>query len=284
MRRDVNLPFGQGWGVHLMEPRLVYTGVTSASQDDDPLFVPQPNPFQDRIRQFELFNVTRNPSDRIDSVNAITLGLGNRFYLPGIEGEPPALYADVSLSTQYDFARTDNVKFFVEGSVFPRPEVDLRFNMGWDLLESQLSEGLLEARFQSEKGHDLAFSYRYLREIPRFFESFTGDEDRYDEFEAGLLSINQLSFYGRLAITQHWALSYAFRYSFASDILLTNWLGVEYISKCKCWAIRVIAGSDRSGGFEFSLQYVLIGLGDDTVRPFDQGGGRARGAISGGQN
>jgi hypothetical protein len=60
--------------------------------------VPRP-PGPGRIRQFELFNLTRSPADRIESVNAITIGLGNRFYVPGEEGGPPELYADISLST-----------------------------------------------------------------------------------------------------------------------------------------------------------------------------------------
>jgi lipopolysaccharide assembly outer membrane protein LptD (OstA) len=285
MRREVDFPFGQGRGVHLMEPRLVYTGVTSASQDDNPLFVPEPRVFQKRIRQFELFNLTRNPADRIESVNAITAGLGNRFYIPMIEGEPPALFADVSFSAQYDFASSDTPNFYAEGTVFPHPDVDLRFNLGYDVSETAISEGLLEARYRSEKGNDLTFSYRYLRDIPRFYESFTGDEDRYQDFEQGFQKINQFSMFGRLAVTQNWALSYAFRYSFESEIFLTNWFGVEYISKCRCWAIRVQLGSDRAGDLEFNVQYVLIGLGDDDVRPFSGGGRRtARGVQSGAQN
>ena len=51
--------------------------------------------------------------------------------------------------------------------------------------------------------------------------------------------------------------------------MLTNRGGIEYISRCKCWAIRAIVAEDRSRGVEFALQYALIGLGDDTVRPFD---------------
>ncbi len=105
-----------------MEPRLVYTGVTNASQDDNPLFVPAAAQPQERIRQFELFNLTRNPSDRIDSVNAITAGLGNRFYVPGEEGEPPQLFADVSLSTQYDFASDDNSQVLRGGDGLPLRE------------------------------------------------------------------------------------------------------------------------------------------------------------------
>lgn len=286
-RREIELPFGLGPAVHLMEPRLVYTGVTHASQDNNPLFVPAAAQPQDRIRQFELFNLTRNPSDRIDSVNAITAGLGNRIYVPGEEGEPPELFADIALSTQYDFARDDHAKFFLEGTAYPYESVQVRFNMGWDFDQTEFSEGLIEARWYSEEGHDLAVSYRYLRDIPLFFESFSprGDEDRYDEYEAGQFKVNQLSFRGRWAINQNWALTYGVRYSFENSIFLNNRGGIEYISKCKCWAIRVELGSDRSGGAQFNVQYTLVGLGDDSVRPFSGGGGfGSREPLSGVQN
>ena len=52
-RREIELPFGWGPAVHLMEPRLVYTGVTNASQSDNPLFIPRPRTLQERVRQFE---------------------------------------------------------------------------------------------------------------------------------------------------------------------------------------------------------------------------------------
>ena len=271
-----------------MEPRLAYTGITNASQSDNPLFVPAGAQPQERVRQFELFNLTRNPSDRINSVNAITAGLGNRIYVPGEAGEPPQLFADISLSTQYDFASDDNSKFFLEGSAYPYQNLRVRFNMGWDFKETEFSESLLEARYSTEEGHDLAFSYRYLRDIPRFFESFnsSGEEDRYEEFEQGLFKINQLTLRGRLAINRNWAVTYGVRYSFESSIWLTNRAGVEYISKCRCWAIRLEVGGDRSGGAFFNVQYVLIGLGDDDIRPFSGGGigSGGRDPLSGAQN
>jgi lipopolysaccharide assembly outer membrane protein LptD (OstA) len=287
-RREFELPFGLGKAVHLMEPRLAYTAVTSVSQDDNPLFVPAAAQPQERIRQLELFNLTRNPSDRIDSVNAITAGLGNRIFVPGEIGEPPQLFADFTLSTQYDFERDDNSKLYLEGAVYPYENLRVRFNMGLDFNETEFSEGLLEARYFTEEGHDLAFSYRYLRDIPRFFESFEEGQERYEDFEEGLFRVNQLSIRGRLAINRNWALTYRLRYSFESEIFLNNLAGVEYISKCRCWAVGLEIGNDRSGGFKWNFKYTLIGLGADDVRPFSGGGffggGSDRDPFSGAQN
>jgi lipopolysaccharide assembly outer membrane protein LptD (OstA) len=276
-RRELELPFGLGRAVHLMEPRLAYTGVTSASQNDNPLFVPRAVPPQWRIRQFELFNLTRNPSDRIESVNAITAGLGNRFYVPGVEGGPPELFADISLSIQYDFASDDNSKLFAEGVLLPYENLRFGFNMGFDFQEVEFSEGLLEAKYWTEEGHDFTITYRYLRDIPLFFEAFAvDDENRFEDFEPGVTKVNQLTFRARYAINQNWALTYGIRYSFENQILLSTRGGVEYISKCKCWAIRFEVGSDRSGGLTWEYPVpTLIGLGDDAVRPFSGDRGRA---------
>jgi hypothetical protein len=288
LRREVDLPFGLGRAVHLMEPRLAYTGVSSASQGGNPLFVPRPLVTQQRIRQFELWNVTRDPSDRIESVNAFTAGLGNRFYVPQEEGGPPRLFADVAFSTQYDFGNNDLSSFYVEGSVYPIEKLDVRFNLGFDLQETQWSEGLLEAGYSTEEGHNLGFSYRYLRDTPRFFEDFRGfddDENRFEDFEQGFQRINQIGIRGRLPLTRNWAISHALRYSFEGDLALTNRAGVEYISKCRCWAVQVEVGDDRSGGFDFNIRWVLIGIGDDDVRPFAGGKRRAtRDPYSGSQN
>jgi lipopolysaccharide assembly outer membrane protein LptD (OstA) len=152
--------------------------------------------------------------------------------------------------------------------------VTVRFNTGYDFKETQFSEGLLEARWSTETGHNLGFSYRYLRDIPRFFESFLGDENRFDEFEEGFQSINQIALRGRLAVTRNWALSYGLRYSFENNIVLTNRAGVEYISKCRCWAVLAQVGEDRAGGVDFNFRFILIGLGDDDVRPFAGSRGR----------
>jgi hypothetical protein len=97
--------------------------------------------------------------------------------------------------------------------------------------------------------------------------------------------VNQLTLRGRLAVNRNWALTYHLRYSFEGSDFLSNRGGVEYISKCRCWAIRLELGSDRSGGARFDVQYVLIGLGDDAVRPFSGDRGRGtRDPYSGARN
>ena len=73
------------------------------SQDDNPLFTPQTDPLQQRLRELALCSVTRDYADRLDDVNAFTVGFGNRFYVPREDAEGNRLFADVDLALQYDF-------------------------------------------------------------------------------------------------------------------------------------------------------------------------------------
>ena len=157
----------------------------------------------------------------------------------------------------------------------------VRLAFGYDLEETDIAEGMIEYGWASLRGHDLRVRYRYLRDIPRFFEDFGDDDERFDEFEDEFDSINQIEFGARWAVTRSWALLYDVRYSFEDSIFLTHRGGVEYISRCSCWAIRVTVEDDRSRGVEFGVQYVVLGLGDDTVRPFS-GGAFGAGMGSGG--
>ena len=131
------------------------------------------------------------------------------------------------------------------------------------------------------------FNYRFRRNIPRFFESFRFSRDRFDEFEEGFDRIHQIGFGGRYAITSQWALTYRGDYSFEENLYLSNAAGVEFISRCRCWAVRLEARDERTQGVVVELQYTLIGLGDESaVRPFSGGQIRSIGLrrIGGEQN
>ena len=269
LRRKINLPFGIGPVTHLMEPRFAYTGITSDDQDDSPLFIPRPFVLQKRLRQLDLWNVVRDPADRIEAVNAITFGLGNRFYrATEEEGAPPRLFADVSFSFQEDFEDEALRSFFIDGTIFPYNDFQARFNLGYDFDETELDEILIQGGWFSESGNDLAAGYRGRKEIPRFFESFNFDEERFEDFNEGFLEISQFDFFARWAVTRHWALTYRAVYSFEDEDFLANAGAIEYVSRCLCWAVRVELADRRSRGFQFRFAYKIIGLGDDTVRPF----------------
>ena len=103
LRRSLALPFGMGNTLHVLEPHVKWTALTDTSQEDNPLFTPQGDPLQQRLRELALFSVTRDTADRLDAVNAFTFGFGNRFYIPKEDAEGTRLFADVDFALQYDF-------------------------------------------------------------------------------------------------------------------------------------------------------------------------------------
>lgn len=274
LRRELELPFAAGRATHLLEPRLAWTGITDVSQDDNPLLVPRGAVLQERLRQLELGNVLRDPSDRIEETNAVTLAFGNRLFVPTPPGEkgilePPRLFADVTLSGAWDFADSDLRNLFLDGVLFPARQWRTRFNTGWDLDESEISEVLFEFAYSDEYGNDLGVAYRKVRDVPVFFDNFSIEDERFDEAETSFDEINQVELFARYAFTRFWAASYRLRFSFEDSIALTNQAGLEYVSRCKCWALRLEFEQDRQAGYQAGVRYRIVGLGDDTVRPFD---------------
>jgi len=274
LRRGLELPFDAGRATHLLEPRLAWTGITDVSQDDNPLFVPRGEVLQERIRQLELGNVLRDPSDRIEETNAVTFALGNRLFVPTPPGEkgilePPRLFADVTFSSSWDFANDDLRNLFLDGALFPSRHWRTRFNTGWDLDQSEISEALFEFAYSDEYGNDLGVAYRKVENVPAFFDNFKIEDERFDEAETSFDEINQVELFTRYAFTRFWAASYRLRFSFEDSIALTNQAGLEYVSRCKCWALRLEFEQDRQAGYQAGVRYRIVGLGDDTVRPFD---------------
>ncbi len=276
LRKVLDLPYVGGQVLHVLEPRFGYTGITSDSQSDNPLMVPQNEVLQDRIRQLDLFNITRDPADRVDSLNAVTAGIGNRFYGDTMDDGVARLLADVSLTTQYNISDDEFGSIFADGTVYPGGGFSSRFNFGYDIDEKRVSEGLFRLSWSHDAGHDIGVRYRFLRDLPPFFEAFQFDDERFDEFEQDFTRVNQLSLFTRVALTRNWAITYNGAYSFEESLSLSNEFGFEYLSRCRCWAIRLELEDNRSRGFDFNLRYRLIGLGDDTIRPFQRKDSRAR--------
>jgi lipopolysaccharide assembly outer membrane protein LptD (OstA) len=313
LRKTLDFPFEMGQMYHLMEPRLSYYAIADIGDDErNPLFIPGTAVPQERIRQLELDAVLRDPADRIRHRHGVTAAVANRFYTIELEPEAPVegevttaapvaadrsagdafaprseededeepdlwvpnrIFADITTGFEYRFTNSEFGWFVADGRVFPTAGTRVRLKFGYDLEETDVAEGMLEFGWSSPQGHDLRVRYRYLRQIPLFFEDFSDDDERFDEFDPDeqFESINQIDIGARWAITRSWALLYDLRYSFEDAVTLTNRGGIEYISKCKCWAARVTLEEDRSRGVEFGFQYVILGLGDDTVRPFSGG-------------
>jgi hypothetical protein len=262
-----------------MEPYFKWTLLTSDTSDTDPLFIPRPQVYNKRLRTFDPTNIVRDPSDRAEAANAITLGLENSIYLPGVvdsEGLVGGnrLLAELGVAFHNDFEDNTLRSIYFEGQIFPfflRDEnynIRTRYHLGFNLDELALDEALFEFGWASLSGHDLRLTYRYVEDVPRFFENFAFDDERFEDFEESFLRVNQIDFETRVAITRHIGFTYRVAYSFEQALVIANQVGVEYLSKCYCWAIGVRLTDNRTRGLSWNFQYRFFGLNKDTVRPF----------------
>lgn len=282
LRRTIPLPFTNNRAIHLLEPRVGFTLIErlGGGESDAPLFIPRSEILQARLRALEPTSITRDPADRIDEVEALHVSLGNRLYTRGAEeGAPPRLVADVTLTAWWDFAGDSVRNIFLDGAVFPAQRWRTRFDLGFDIDETQIDESLFEIGYADERGDDVSFGYRFLRDLPRFFEGFRYDGSRFDEFSKTFQRINQFDLYGRWTLLRGFAATYRAQYSLEGHFSLRHQIGLEYVSRCKCWAIRLEAEDQRSRGFEIGLSYKILAAGDDTVRPFESRRRRDRSSL-----
>jgi lipopolysaccharide assembly outer membrane protein LptD (OstA) len=258
---------------HLLEPRLGWALVTETSQSHNPLYVPDTAVPQRRIRELGLDNVTRDTADRIREFNGLSFALGNRFFRRGGEaGGPVRVLGDFVLSGLYDFEEGGFGNVYLDGRAYPIANATARFNVGFDPDDVQVDEGLADIAWHDERGDRISFGYRYLRDIPEFFEAFPEQNDRFESFRSDFAHINQINGGFRLAFTEQWGITYRVAYSFERSLFLGNEGGLEFLSRCRCWAVRLELRENRSRGVEINLSYTLVGLGDDARNPFASGG------------
>lgn len=263
---------------HLLEPRVGWVLATKNSASGDPLYQPGTAVPQRRLRQLDLDNIALDPADRVDDFHAVTLGAGNRFYRRRGAGQAPALLADVALSSEY---RLDDEKFgwlILDGRAYPLRHGSTRFSFGFDPEKGVVSEALTDLAWSFGGGHRVALGYRYLRDVPEFFEDFDQQNKRYTDFKQ-MNRVSQLNVSARLALTERWAATYDAAYSFADSFLITNRGGIEYTSACRCWAAAFELAEDRAYGVQFNLRYRFIGLGADAG--FGSSGGLGPGSLDG---
>ena len=276
-RLDVRTRLRRGFGnglVHVLEPRIGWAFVSRQGQAGNPLYVPPTAVPQRRLRQLDLDNPVDDSADRIPELNEVTAGFGNRVYGPGLEGGPRRLLADFVLSAGYlaDKGRFGNL--YLDGRAYPWERADSWLIVGFDPVKGRLDEALVELAWRFDAGHRLGFGYRYLREVGRFYEDFRYVRQRFKRFEGAFDRVNQINLSGRLSLTERWALTYRGGFSFEQSLLLANRGGIQYFSRCGCWAAGIQVAQDRVGGVSVALTYSLTGLGRDDVPRAAAGPGR----------
>lgn len=261
--------FGASYS-HILEPRLGYGLVTAPGQSENPLFVPDTAVPQQRIRQLELANVLGDPADRVGRFNGLVYGFANKIYQER-PGRGRRLLADFSVTTQVNFetgrrradwsvARNRYAPIYFNGRVFPLKGVRAQLGLGVDPEQANISEGLAEIWWRHPFGHALTFQYRYLRDIPAFFEDFARQNERFENF-VDVTKVSQVSGIARVALTRQWSADYTLIYSFDLSELIAQRGAVHYFSRCRCWGLGFSISESRSRGLQFNVLYEIVGLG-----------------------
>ncbi|HEY5656301.1 MAG TPA: LPS assembly protein LptD [Myxococcota bacterium] len=261
-RVDLRAPLRRrfaGGGSHILEPRIGYALAWADSQADNPLFVPATALPQDRIRTLDLDAVTRDTADRVQRANRVSFGLANRFYGRPLEGGPARLLADFTLLGLYEFEAGEFGNAVLDGRAYPLRQARARFNLSFDPEDARADEALAQIAWRHPDGHGLGIGYRYVRRVPDVFENFLYG-DRFDNFNE-LERINQANAALQLVLLSRWTLAYRIAYSFDQDLLIANRGRVEYLSRCRCWALGAELSADRARGVEVRVVYRLMGLG-----------------------
>ncbi len=281
LEREIALPLATAGATHVVEPGITWIFLDGTDQDDLPLFQPAAFHPQERLRGLSLHNILADPSDRAEEWNGFRLQVANRVYRVSEEGVP-ALVADFTIASLVNLHDPgDRGNFYLDGEFWPLGNLHSRLVFGYDYEDTRVSEGLASLAWSSPAGHDLSLRYRFLREIPPFFEAFRFDRERFRRFEEGFEQVNQIELFARWAFLPRWGATWNSTYSLEESIFLDNRVGLEYVSACACWAVRVELEDDRSRGLSVGFDYRIFGLGEDRTRPF-QGGGRSRRLLGGG--
>ncbi|MDJ0864929.1 MAG: LPS assembly protein LptD [Myxococcota bacterium] len=259
-----DLPFGIGETTHLMEPFFGWVVISQAGQNENPLLVPETAVPQKRLRLLDLDNRTLDPSDRIPKTSSLVFGLKNRF----LRGALGLLAGEVELISEYDMLDNEFGLVLLQGRLSPLPAIQARFHAAYDVGRSQFSDGLFNFGWSHEQGHLFGVRYRFIRDLPRVFEKFSFGPRRLNGVREGFDRVNQLSAVVRMQLTKSWAFTYNGSFSFKETLALVNEWGVEYVSQCDCWAVRLAVSDDRNRGTNVTFSYTLLGLGNDDTRPF----------------
>jgi lipopolysaccharide assembly outer membrane protein LptD (OstA) len=277
LARDYRAPRG-GLIRHVLEPRLGWALVSQQQQRGNPIFVPPGSVPQSRLRTLSLENVTRNPSDRIESANQVVLGLGQRFFRRRGARGAPALEAELLTTVDWDFAEQGLGNLTLEGRIFRLGPFAAKLRGAFDPEAAALDEGFFELNFGRRLSNPwvrmlrLRGDYRYRRRVPAFYESSRGSA------EIGKVgSVNQISFAAGIELTARFRLRYSTVIKLAGkNEFIRNEGTVEYASKCRCWGIGASVFDESRDGIGGGFTIRFLGLGNEQSDLF--GGGFGTGA------
>lgn len=256
---------------HVLEPYAGWSMVSNASNSGDPLLVPANSLPQYRFRQFERDNLLADPSDRVNRRHTFTVGLSNRAYSKSRMLGTIDLsidYHDMGAGTKYSVTQNDKnfSRFVVAGQTRRLYRTTTEFNLTFDPEDERIEEGLFSLGVTPWRWLSLRAGYRYRAPVPartaRYFSQISGDNPWDDKTPA----LSQVRPGGAIHFGESLRLKYAAHYDLEESRLIRHSGGIEYRSKCKCWAIGVDLSKRPGEKMNIGLRYSLLGAGDDSLK------------------
>jgi lipopolysaccharide assembly outer membrane protein LptD (OstA) len=248
---------------HQIEPRVTLVGVSTPSQDANPLFIPASSVDMQRLIEGDPRLLTRDPTDRVPDARLVVFQIGNRLYTRSLlPDQPVRLLGELRVGTSYDFLESQLERLFAQSYFQPGEHLLMGLDVGWDPDERRLEDMTAALSWLASAGHTLRLSYRYLRRPVVGFDDFERDDDIFDEAERDFDKISQINLNSLLAISSR------------LDVFLNGYLSLEdsstnggefgfvLLSKCRCWdLVASIERRTRPDDTRFNLQLNLAGLG-----------------------
>jgi len=249
---------------HVIEPQLGWAYVSERHQRGNPLFVPRGTVTQSRLRTLSLENVTRDPSDRIETANQVVLGLNQNFFRRAGRGRATRLQGSLRTAIDWDFAEEGLGNISAEARLFQIGPFDSRLLGSFDPERGAVDEGYAEVSFRRGIQHflirkvGLSMAYRYRRRVPDFLDTYRGLSDVGEDS-----SVSQINLTASLQITAHFRMRYSTVYKLAgNNEFIKNEGMVEYVSQCRCWGVGVSINHETRDGISGGIMIRFLGLGD----------------------
>lgn len=264
---------------HVVEPSISFGVISNESQSDNPLFIPDSGIRQRRLINRDMRGLLRNPADRINEERLLIAAIANHFYAPaGNDQTAPRHIGSFRIGGGHDYERAESAYAYVDASLTPSENFQISGRFGYDVERSRSAEGDVNFEWRSEPLHALASSvsdrrnsilvrYRYLRDVPEFFERWFRNDDVFEEFEEEFDRINQFNLEGNLALLRQLDLFFNGFVSVEESSTIGGTVGLAFLSDCGCWElIAQMRRRTRPDVTRFGLEIRLAGLGFQQLR------------------
>jgi hypothetical protein len=209
----------------------------------------------------------------MDAANRIVLGVGQRFYSRTRSRAPLRLTADVQTAIDWDFAEGGLGGIYLDARLLNIGPFRARVVAAFDPGAPALDEGGWDLDFVKRLNNPwvrrlrLGLGYRYRRPIPIFLQSNRGvgalpDSDK----------VSQINWSSQIQITSRVQLRTSTVFKIAAENeFIRNFGMIEYVSKCRCWAVGATVSVDRVDDVSGGLSIRFMGLGDGVNSLLDGG-------------